>query len=182
MSDITAAGFQPMDPASAVDAALAVDPVSGPNVVSIAAVDWARTAAVFEAVGMSPLFDQVVAGDGGVGVLSSPVGEDSAPVCAEPSHQDEHCEEVVVETSRVVPGVDDPAGVVDRVVRTKLGYAAGEPLDTAMPLVSLGIDSLQALDVQTELADVAGGVVTAASILGGATVDDLCDMVRRETV
>ncbi|MEJ4111843.1 SDR family NAD(P)-dependent oxidoreductase [Corynebacterium kroppenstedtii] len=182
VSDITAAGFQPMDPASAVDAALAVDPVSGPNVVSIAAVDWARTAAVFEAVGMSPLFDQVVAGDGGVGVLSSPVGEDSAPVCAEPSHQDEHCEEVVVETSRVVPGVDDPAGVVDRVVRTKLGYAAGEPLDTAMPLVSLGIDSLQALDVQTELADVAGGVVTAASILGGATVDDLCDMVRRETV
>lgn len=176
VADVVAAGFREMDPASAIDAALG----AGPGVVTIASADWDRVGAAMSAHGAGAVFAELrVEADEGEPAMGEPDGDprvaaapESGPGPGEPGPEP-------------APGAGPVAGevtggdAVTAAVRRSLGYPPGQEIDERMPLVSLGLDSLQALELQEELAGISGGAISAAGILGGASLADLIGAIEQ---
>lgn len=81
---------------------------------------------------------------------------------------------VPVETS---PTETPPAVALLAVLRSVLGLDPAESIDRTMPLVGLGVDSLQALDLNRILLDTLGRDIPVTTLLSGASVDDLIDLL-----
>jgi mycobactin polyketide synthetase MbtD len=125
----------------------------------VAAADWADVQAVISAVGHGPLLERVPA-------HGNPEPDDveaavPPPVGTDPSDEDRS---------------EGPASLSER-VRIELGQAMGisavESLDSAVPLVALGLDSLQALDFRKRVQARLNRELPVAAILGGASLDDV---------
>lgn len=160
-----AAGLRQMDPTDAVIAAL----TAPTGLVSIVAADWERITAAFSLHGADSLFRHLLAVPQ---PASEPSPVDPQPTETQSAQNDQQTPRMNDEVSRD----GHPNGVaelVERVVREALGYPYEMELDFSSSLVSLGIDSIQALTVQRELAHATANAVTAAAILKGASLNDL---------
>lgn len=164
LEDIEKSGLRPMDPSTAVAIALA----SPPGLVSIAAAHWEQLAGVFSLIGAHMLFEHLV----------TPPSNRLAveEVRAEPvQHRQEQQGKPLSDS-----GAEEIATTIEAVVRETLGYSADAELERSTSLVSLGIDSTQALSLQRALAAVTGNAVTAADILRGASLHDLITVAVKE--
>ncbi|MGQ4618132.1 nocobactin polyketide synthase NbtC [Nocardia sp. R7R-8] len=155
---IEGAGLLPMDAAGAVAAGLADPSV---NCIVLAA-DWPRLRGVTETVGLEPVFAPAL--DALAEIPASALPEEPAPRPT-PSGP-----------TRVTVDVTAPAAtdVAER-IRTELGRVmlVDGTIDGSVPLVSLGMDSLQALDLRKRLKAELDRDLPVAAILGGASLDDV---------
>lgn len=143
-SEIRALGAEPMPTELAIErAALGV-----PENCAVAAVDWDRTRLALEPAGYEPLFAELTSARKSVG--STPQG--AAPTSAPAGDIREQVLAVLAE----VIGNDDPAG-----------------LTTTASLVSLGLDSLQAIELRRQLRSVLSLEVKTADLMAGITADEI---------
>lgn len=165
LQEIETAGLRQMDPAAAVAAAL-----SAPTgLVGIAAADWERIAEAFSLIGAGVLFRHLL-------TAPQPVPAASPEEASVPAEPPIPAEPPATERTETVGLAEQ----VERVVREALGYASGEELDFSRSLVSLGIDSMQALTIQRELARIPVNAGTSADILRGASLGDLIHTATKE--
>ncbi|MFE3188791.1 SDR family NAD(P)-dependent oxidoreductase [Nocardia sp. NPDC059240] len=133
----------------------------------VAAADWNDVRALMAAIGQGPLLDDVVAT---VAVEAAASVVDSAvpgPAEAELSPQ--------VPTAAPATAAVASGNLADQ-VRRQLGKVMGagtEAFDTSVPLVALGLDSLQALDFRKRVQAELNRELPVAAILGGASLDDV---------
>ncbi|MEU0540846.1 acyltransferase domain-containing protein [Nocardia sp. NPDC005978] len=79
----------------------------------------------------------------------------------------------------------DTRPLADRVLtelERVMGVAPGEHLDRSIPLVALGLDSLQALDFRKRVRSVLDRDLPVAAILGGASFDDVVSLMAQNTI
>ncbi|WP_433727881.1 nocobactin polyketide synthase NbtC [Nocardia sp. CA-129566] len=154
-SRITGAGLLPMPPAQAIAAGLAD---RSRNSVVLAA-DWRRLREVCETIGLAPVFapawDQ----------LTRPASESEVPQAPAPA---------------TIAAPQLPASIAE-VVRRELDRVmlgdGVEAIDGSIPLVALGIDSLQALDLRTRIKATLNREVPVTTILRGASLDEVVQLV-----
>lgn len=160
IGEIEAIGLRPMDPDAAVDAALGL--FGGDDAMAtVASGDWRKVAAVHELRGMPGLFSRIA----GPPAPETPV-KDGEPAAAE---------------TAPAPGASAGAGAIARsVLLGTLGYAEGDDPDPTVPLVSLGLDSVQALDACNRITSATGAEVPIAGILSGASLDDVVAMMTEK--
>ncbi|MGW4247551.1 nocobactin polyketide synthase NbtC, partial [Nocardia sp. NPDC004722] len=134
----------------------------------VAAADWNDVQALMAAIGQGPLLDSVVAA---VAAEVAAPEQDSGP------HRP--AEEAPVPAAVAVPAaeipVSAPGNLADQ-VRRQLGKVMGagsDAFDTSVPLVALGLDSLQALDFRKRVQAELNRELPVAAILGGASLDDV---------
>lgn len=125
----------------------------------VASADWADVHAVMSAVGYGQLLERVLVQEDSVPAAMNPdSGPSPAPDRAEPDR------------------TRGAASLSDR-VRVELGQVMGvsdvESLESAVPLVALGLDSLQALDFRKRVQARLNRDLPIAAILGGASLDDV---------
>ncbi|WP_369028270.1 acyl carrier protein, partial [Nocardia farcinica] len=125
-----------------VDASIAAGFTGTAANALVVAADWGRVATLFEMFGFGPLFDQV--------------RELEPPALPEPRHTARPTAEPVAETPAAAPQPEaaapspggDTAERVRYALRSVMGMDATETIDGSTPLVALGLDSLQALDLR----------------------------------
>ncbi|MEV6273975.1 nocobactin polyketide synthase NbtC [Nocardia sp. NPDC051832] len=131
----------------------------------VAAADWRFLSEVADVYGQA-------------GVLSSIVAEPAtepdviaipAPVSA--------LEPVAV----VVPGGPPLAERMLTELRKVMGVDSAESIDHSVPLVALGLDSLQALDFRKRIRSEMQQELPVAAILGGASLDDVLQLMAQNT-
>ncbi|MGY4103362.1 nocobactin polyketide synthase NbtC [Nocardia sp. R16R-3T] len=156
---IAAAGGRSMDPRDALTRGFTeFAEIGRPGNRIVMAADWSQLNDIISAVGWGPLLADVLA------------QLDSAPPQAEPAVA---AAAVVVVPEAVVP----PTGSLSDQVRVELGKVMGadglEAIDSSVPLVALGLDSLQALDLRKRVQAELNRDLPVAAILGGASLDDV---------
>ncbi|MER7454513.1 nocobactin polyketide synthase NbtC [Nocardia beijingensis] len=158
---IEGAGLLPMDAAGAVAAGLA-DPSANSIVL---AADWARLRGVTETVGLSSVFAPAL--DALTELPSSAPSEEPAarPTVSRPSS-------VSVDVTASAAEADFAERIRKELRRVMLVDGA-EAIDGSVPLISLGMDSLQALDLRKRLKVELDRDLPVAAILGGASLDDV---------
>ncbi|WP_036498196.1 nocobactin polyketide synthase NbtC [Nocardia aobensis] len=151
LARISGTGLLPMDPAVAVAAGFAPRAAN----VLVAAAQWGRIRDLFSVFGFAPLFAEL------------PDDEpEPAPSAAEPAAEPE-------------PAAEDPAvppDVADSVrdaLRVVMGLEPDEAVDGSVPLVALGLDSLQALDLRKRVEAELRRDLPVTAILGGASLDEV---------
>jgi mycobactin polyketide synthetase MbtD len=143
-AQLAAIGVVPMAPADAL--AVGMTPFRGNTIVM--ALDFDRARPMLEAYGYGPLVSQ----------LTSPVAETSAP--PEKASQSPAAE---TDVSRRLMGLLAQAIGVDSV----------ENIDTTIPMVAIGLDSLQALELRRRVKTEFNHDLEIADLLGGASMADL---------
>ncbi|MGW1741614.1 nocobactin polyketide synthase NbtC [Nocardia sp. NPDC001965] len=139
-------GYLPMRSADAI--ALGLGRSAGNTVV--AAFDWDRGRSVFGAFGYGPLLSGLVTPAAGS-------GPDPAPATAAPdSGAAVPTAQRIVELFAQVLGEDDLGSI-----------------DTTRPLVALGLDSLQALELRRRVQQEYGYELPVGDLVGGASLDDV---------
>ncbi|WP_336085436.1 nocobactin polyketide synthase NbtC [Nocardia sp. SSK8] len=160
LAAISGTGLQPMDPAGAVAAGITT---VAENVLVVAA-DWPRVTEVFTAFGLGALFADLKVPETVVAVTPEPV--------------------VVAAPETVSPEMPSPAAEVDTAERVRfalrevMGLDATEPIDGAVPLVALGLDSLQALDLRKRVENELRLELPVTAIMGGASLDEVVGLLR----
>lgn len=167
IGDIEAIGLRPMAPDAAVDAALGL--FGGDDVIAtVASADWARMSAVHELRGMPELFSRV-AGE----TLPEPPSAPGAPAAADG--------EAGIGSPEASPE-SRPAAEAGNIARSvlleTLGYSEDDDPDPTVPLVSLGLDSVQALDACNRITAATGKEMPIGDILSGASLDDVVAMMN----
>ncbi|WP_227998463.1 nocobactin polyketide synthase NbtC [Nocardia australiensis] len=162
---VTAAGVVPMDPGAALTVGLTEHAERGrPGNRLVAAADWAQVHALMSAVGFGPILTEVL---------------DQVPRHEPPSAA------VVPDAVEQVPVVPTGASLSDQ-VRTQLGKVMGTEgdngFDGSVPLVALGLDSLQALDFRKRVRAELNRDLPVAAILGGASLDDVVRLMAGSNV
>ncbi|WP_431953452.1 nocobactin polyketide synthase NbtC [Nocardia lijiangensis] len=163
---IEGSGLLPMAAGDAVAAGLADTSANS----LVLAADWSKLRGVTETVGLAPVFAPAI--DALAELAPAPVPA-IAPA-AEP---------VRAETAPA-PVVSTPslpeAGFAER-IRKELDRVmlsdGSEAIDGTVPLVSLGMDSLQALDLRKRLKAELNRDLPVAAILGGASLDDVVSLM-----
>ncbi|MEU7142871.1 nocobactin polyketide synthase NbtC [Nocardia sp. NPDC046473] len=153
---IVGAGLRRMPAAAAITAGFAD---RGVNSVVLSA-DWTRLRDTVEIIGLAPVF-------------APALSELAAPVVARP---------VPAEPSRVIaqPAVRAPVNYAEAIRREvdRVMLADGhDEIDSSIPLVALGFDSLQALDLHARVKATLNRDVPVTKILAGASLDDVVLLV-----
>ncbi|WP_157084395.1 beta-ketoacyl reductase, partial [Millisia brevis] len=161
VADAAGAGLLDLTPDEAFDAGVtaAVD-----EDCLVLRADWETLARVCELQGRPRLLPDPVCPDA-LPAPSVPATPSAAPP-ATPS------------AARPAAEAADPVEVLPAILRSVLGLEPDEPIDRTMPLVGLGVDSLQALDLNRMLLGALGRDIPATTLLSGASVDDLIDVLR----
>ncbi|MGW4634868.1 nocobactin polyketide synthase NbtC [Nocardia sp. NPDC004415] len=157
LAAISGTGLQPMDPAGAVAAGITT---VAENVIVVAA-DWPRITEVFTAFGLGALFADLKVPETVIEVAPEPVAV-AAPVAETPTPAAEA----------------DTAERVRFALREVMGLDATEPIDGAVPLVALGLDSLQALDLRKRVENELRLELPVTAIMGGASLDEVVGLLR----
>ncbi|NEW30005.1 nocobactin polyketide synthase NbtC [Nocardia cyriacigeorgica] len=168
LAQISGTGLYPMD----VDASIAAGFTEAAANALVVAADWGRVATLFEVFGFGPLFDQV--------------RELAPPVLPEARKTARPAAEPAVETRVAVaePAPEaapasggDTAERVRFALRSVMGMDATETIDGSTPLVALGLDSLQALDLRKRIESDLQRDVPVTAILGGASLDEVVSLL-----
>ncbi|MFB8280933.1 nocobactin polyketide synthase NbtC [Nocardia colli] len=163
LAKISGTGLRPMEPGSAIAAGVTAQ---AENVI-VATADWDRLATLFSAFGFDPLFSTLELGD-----LPEEFAEVKAePVVASPpaAAQPEPA------TSRSV--APNTAEQVQFALRAVMGMDTTETIDGSIPLVALGLDSLQALDLRKRIELELKRELPVTAILGGASLDEVVTLL-----
>ncbi|MGV9612767.1 nocobactin polyketide synthase NbtC [Nocardia xishanensis] len=162
---IEGSGLLPMAAADAVAAGLAD---TSANSIVLAA-DWSKLRDVTETVGLATVFAPAL------DALAEQAATPTAPVAPRAT--------APIETA-TAPAVSAPsmpeAGFAERIRREldRVMLSDGsETIDGSVPLVSLGMDSLQALDLRKRLKAELNRDLPVAAILGGASLDDVVSLM-----
>ncbi|MEV0293167.1 nocobactin polyketide synthase NbtC [Nocardia sp. NPDC050710] len=149
---IEGSGLLPMAEPAAVAAGLADLPANS----IVLSADWTRLRGIAEAVGLAPVFDPALAELERTAEPPTPA-ESAAPAPIVTSTTDEGtlAEQMRRELDRVICG-DGP-----------------EAIDGSVPLVALGLDSLQTLDLRKRIQAELNRDLPVAAIMGGASLDDV---------
>ncbi|WP_446224360.1 nocobactin polyketide synthase NbtC [Nocardia sp. IBHARD005] len=173
------AGVFPMVPADAIEAGLAAPVRDG----MIIAADWDFLREVLGAFGQAGVLTGLES--------ATPVGNSStaaasaSAVTATPSGS-RGADLPAAQSTTPVSADAAPHGVaLDLRMRTELlkviGGDSAESIDATMPLVALGLDSLQALDFRKRVKAELDRDLPVAAILGGASLDDVVLLMARNT-
>ncbi|MFD6102642.1 nocobactin polyketide synthase NbtC [Nocardia salmonicida] len=159
------AGVFPMVPADAIEAGLAAPVRDG----MIIAADW-------------DFLREVLGAFGQASVLTGLESETPAPQVTQAS-----ADVVPAAAAAPAPVVAAPTDSfpLDLRMRTELlkviGGDSAESIDATMPLVALGLDSLQALDFRKRVKAELDRDLPVAAILGGASLDDVVLLMAQNT-
>ncbi|WP_040804244.1 nocobactin polyketide synthase NbtC [Nocardia concava] len=199
---VQAAGVTPMRAADALELGFTehADHRGADNRL-VAAADWADVQALMAAIGQGPLLDDVIAAaaveeavvpkDDAASGQTSAAPRHSSAVPRHPSVLLAGIHDDAVDSGQKHAGMTGAmtgAGAVDggasgagsvnlaEQVRRQLGKVMGadtDAFDTSVPLVALGLDSLQALDFRKRVRVELNRDLPVAAILGGASLDDV---------
>lgn len=166
---VAGAGVYPMNPAQAIAAGFSAQPTDA----VIISADWPFLREILGAFGQAAVLSQVPEQPAPV------VAQAPAPVVAAP----------VAQAEPVVPVIATPVAADDRSLTDQvlaelervMGVAAGETIDRSVPLVALGLDSLQALDFRKRVRSALDRDLPVAAILGGASLDDVVLLMAQNT-
>lgn len=164
------AGVFPMVPADAIAAGLALPARDG----MIIAADWDFLREVLGAFGLSSVLTGLESSAPLPQAVSSAAGSGAvAPASAE----------VAAPTTNGAAVADNTP--LDLRMRTELrkviGGDSADSIDATMPLVALGLDSLQALDFRKRVKAELDRDLPVAAILGGASLDDVVLLMAQNT-
>ncbi|WP_040833555.1 nocobactin polyketide synthase NbtC [Nocardia brevicatena] len=162
-------GIVPMEPSEAIAAGLTghrTDAV-------VAAGDWPHLHDMLSAFGHGPLVGELF--DTPAAVSHTPTRE---PAAVPPSARDDH-PEASAPTAAPVDG--DLADLMLVELARVMGADGIEAIDSAAPLVALGLDSLQALDFRKRVKAELDRDLPVAAILGGASFDDIVLLMTENT-
>ncbi|MEV6323071.1 nocobactin polyketide synthase NbtC [Nocardia sp. NPDC051787] len=158
LARINGTGMIPMDPADA----LAVGLNGRPGDAVVAAADWAYLHEVFGAFGQGAVLSALLE-------PSEPPRPEATPIRQAP----------------VSAGADAADGQLAERVRAELETVIGsdgtELLDSSVPLVALGLDSLQALEFRKRIKSELDRDIPVVEILGGASLDDVVLLMAEKT-
>ncbi|MFI9506266.1 nocobactin polyketide synthase NbtC [Nocardia sp. NPDC052566] len=167
---VTAAGVVPMDADAALTVGFAehVDAGRSGNRL-VAAADWSQVHALMSAVGFGPVLSEVL----------------RQVERGTPRHATANVPAAVA--AAVVATESTPTGVtLTDQVRRELGKVMGADgvasIDSTVPLVALGLDSLQALDFRKRVQAELNRDLPVAAILGGASLDDVVRLMAGSNV
>lgn len=162
---IEGSGLLPMDARSAVASGLAE-----PNGNSLVlAADWARMREVAETIGLDGVFAPAV--DALIAAAPQPApAAAQAPAAAPPAP------EPAIAAERA-PVEQDFAELIRRELDRVMMSDGSDRIDGSVPLVSLGMDSLQALDLRKRLKAELNRDLPVAAILGGASLDEVVSLM-----
>ncbi|MEU2257147.1 nocobactin polyketide synthase NbtC [Nocardia xishanensis] len=162
---IEGSGLLPMAAADAVAAGLAD---TSANSIVLAA-DWSKLRDVTETVGLASVFAPAL------DALAEQAATPTAAVASTASTP------IETSTATAVSAPSMPeAGFAERIRREldRVMLSDGsETIDGSVPLVSLGMDSLQALDLRKRLKAELNRDLPVAAILGGASLDDVVSLM-----
>ncbi|WP_369638972.1 beta-ketoacyl reductase, partial [Nocardia sp. JMUB6875] len=169
---VQAAGVTPMRAADALELGFAEHADhSGTENRLVAAADWNDVQALMAAIGQGPLLDDVVA--------AAAVEDTAAPQAGPAPLRGDDTPDPVAQAAAVVaesPAATVGSGNLAEQVRRQLGKVMGaenDAFDASVPLVALGLDSLQALDFRKRVQVELNRDLPVAAILGGASLDDV---------
>ncbi|MFD4441143.1 nocobactin polyketide synthase NbtC [Nocardia sp. NPDC058519] len=158
------AGVFPMVPADAIEAGLATPVRDG----MIIAADWDFLREVLGAFGQASVLTGLESATPAPQVTQAPADVVS-----------------VVPAAAQAPVVSTDSFPLDLRMRTELlkviGGDSAESIDATMPLVALGLDSLQALDFRKRVKAELDRDLPVAAILGGASLDDVVLLMAQNT-
>lgn len=164
LAAISGTGLHPMDPAAALRTGLTAHPGNA----LVATADWPRLTALFTALGMGPLFSELRLPD-----VSAP-GAHPVPAATTPAATTAGSAASGAPPASAPPAeTPDTAETVRIALRTVMGLTPGEELDGTTPLVALGLDSLQALDLRKRIETDLRRDLPVTAILGGASLDEV---------
>ncbi|MFE5288926.1 SDR family NAD(P)-dependent oxidoreductase [Nocardia sp. NPDC056611] len=170
MARVEGAGVFPMHPADAIAAGFTGQPTDA----IVISADWPFLRDVMGAFGQASVLSEVPEPEP-VPVIAA--AEPEAPVTAE-----------VVAPEPAAPAAPAPV-VADRPLADQvlaelervMGIDTGDSIDRSVPLVALGLDSLQALDFRKRVRASLDRDLPVAAILGGASLDDVVLLMAANT-
>ncbi|WP_405133535.1 nocobactin polyketide synthase NbtC [Nocardia sp. NBC_01388] len=154
LARISGTGLLPMEPGAAIAAGF-----SAPGNSIVVAAEWSTLRAIFALFGQDPLFAELP--DQPVHAAVAPAPETPEPAAAPVA----------------APVAQDISGHVRDALRLVMGMDATEPIDGSMPLVALGLDSLQALDLRKRIESDLRRDLPVTAILGGASLDEVVSLL-----
>ena len=153
---LAAVGYRTMPSESAIRAGLAVR-----HNAIVAAFDWQRGHEVLRDFGYGPLLSDLASAEPAPPRPSTRPAADSAPGPAAPQP------------------VRDLRTAALAVVADVIGAADVDAIDTTRPLVALGLDSLQALDLRRKVTEQFGYELPVTELVGGASLDDVIALLEQ---
>ncbi|WP_280445942.1 nocobactin polyketide synthase NbtC [Nocardia brasiliensis] len=163
LAAISGTGLRPMEPASAIAAGITA---RAENVI-IATADWDRLATLFSAFGFDPLFSTLDLGDLPAEQAELPADPVPAPAPVTPEPP----------AAAVQVAAPNTAEQVRFALRAVMGMDTTETIDGSVPLVALGLDSLQALDLRKRIEVELQRELPVTAILGGASLDEVVTLL-----
>ncbi|MBF6171460.1 nocobactin polyketide synthase NbtC [Nocardia blacklockiae] len=160
LAKISGTGLLPMEPATAVAAGFAPDAAN----VLVAAAEWSRIRDLYTVFGYQPLFAELPEDER--------VSEEPE---SEAAHENAAAPEPAPAPVRGAPR--DTAETVREALRTVMGLGRTDSIDGSIPLVALGLDSLQALDLRKRIESDLKRDLPVTAILGGASLDEVVSLL-----
>lgn len=161
LAKISGTGLLPMEPVTAVAAGFAPEAAN----TLVAAAEWGRIRDLYTVFGYHPLFAELPE--------ERPEAADS--VAAETDSPSVPEVEAISTPVRAAPR--DTADTVRDALRTVMGLGSTETIDGSIPLVALGLDSLQALDLRKRVESDLKRDLPVTAILGGASLDEVVSLL-----
>lgn len=170
MARVEGAGVFPMRPADAIAAGFTGQPTDA----IVISADWPFLRDVMGAFGQASVLSEVPEPEPVPAIIAA---EPEAPAVAE-----------VVVPEPAAPAAPAPV-VADRPLADQvlaelervMGIDTGDSIDRSVPLVALGLDSLQALDFRKRVQASLDRDLPVAAILGGASLDDVVLLMAANT-
>ncbi|MGW4353476.1 nocobactin polyketide synthase NbtC [Nocardia sp. NPDC004582] len=167
MARVEGAGVFPMRPADAIAAGFTGQPTDA----IVISADWPFLRDVMGAFGQASVLSEVPEPEP---VPAIAAAEPEAPVAAEVVAPEPAAPAPVVADR---PLADQVLAELERV----MGIDTGDSIDRSVPLVALGLDSLQALDFRKRVQASLDRDLPVAAILGGASLDDVVLLMAANT-
>ncbi|AYF77017.1 SDR family NAD(P)-dependent oxidoreductase [Nocardia yunnanensis] len=155
LARISGTGLLPMDPVAAITGGF-----TAPGNRLVVAAEWPTLRSLFALFGLDPLFAELPdEPPAAIVAAGAPVTAHAAP------------------ESAVAMPTPDVAEQVRDALRFVMGMEPDETIDGSMPLVALGLDSLQALDLRKRIESDLRRDLPVTAILGGASLDDVVSLL-----
>ncbi|MEU1206847.1 nocobactin polyketide synthase NbtC [Nocardia sp. NPDC005825] len=172
MARVEGAGVFPMRPADAIAAGFTGQPTDA----IVISADWPFLRDVMGAFGQASVLSEVPEPEPVPVIVAA---ESEAPVVAEAEAVAPEPVAPAASASVVAdrPLADQVLAELERV----MGIDTGDSIDRSVPLVALGLDSLQALDFRKRVQASLDRDLPVAAILGGASLDDVVLLMAANT-